>query len=343
MAIPKNFALLKIKFAAISFHQLPPNKSIQNNYFPTGWYGMFHIMSNFYINKYSCLLSLTLLIFIIACKDNKPAFEGELKLLTYNVAGLPDALSKSTPSLYTSSISKLINEYDVVHVQEDFCFHDSLILHNTHPHQTDPLPCVPHGDGLNTFSNFPIQNFKRFAWDDCFGTDCLTPKGFSYSQIALAEGLSIDFYNVHCNAGGGEEDLEARRGNIKQLTSYIQTHSQGKACIVMGDFNSRYTREGDTIRAMLDMGFTDLWLTLVRDGNIPTYGTGKLKDCSPKETAYDCEGIDKMFFRNGVGIVFTPLAYKHGDDDRYFYMANDTIPLSDHLPSYCLLKYEPEH
>ena len=27
MAIPKNFALFKIKFAAISLHQLPPNKS----------------------------------------------------------------------------------------------------------------------------------------------------------------------------------------------------------------------------------------------------------------------------------------------------------------------------
>jgi hypothetical protein len=63
----------------------------------------------------------------------------------------------------------------------------------------------------------------------------------------LAEGVYIDFYNVHTNAGTSAGDLSSRADNLSQLTSFIATHSAGNAVVVMGDTNTRYTRAGDTI------------------------------------------------------------------------------------------------
>ncbi len=286
-------------------------------------------------------LFLSIIIFLIislwlSCEREKTVYM-ELDLLSYNVAGLPEGLSSSQPALYTSLISPLLNNFSIVHVQEDFCYHDSLLLYNTHLYQTEPMPCVPNGDGLNTFSSFPILNFERIAWNDCGGADCLTPKGFSYSKIQIGDS-QIDFYNVHCNAGSNELNAAARRGNIKQLTDYIKMHSENEAVIVMGDFNSRYTREVDTIRTMFELGFSDAWIELVRNGDVPHFGDS-LKDCEPLGTSEFCEGIDKFFYRSNDKITFRPLIYKHGDDKRFTYNNIDTLPLSDHVPTYVKMEY----
>ena len=275
---------------------------------------------------------------VSSCKKEKQE-TGELILLTYNVAGLPQTISSSNPELYTSLISPLLNSFDIVHVQEDFCYHDSLLLYNKHPYKTEPnAVCVPGSDGLNTFSYYPISGLYREAWTSCTGADCYTPKGFSYSQIDI-NGVKVDFYNVHCNAGSSEESKKARRGNIRQLTDYIVNHSSGRAAVVMGDFNSRYTRDGDTIKALLDLGFTDAWIQLTRHGEIPQYGTASLTNCEPLETAADCEGVDKIFYRSNSEIEFILMEYKHGDDERFLYQGIDSLHLSDHVPTYCKVKY----
>ncbi|MCD8528628.1 MAG: hypothetical protein LRY27_01295 [Chitinophagales bacterium] len=106
------------------------------------------------------ILTLSLLI-ILSCKKEDVVDEasGSFYALTYNVAGLPEGISGSHPILYTSLISPLLNDFDIVHVQEDFCYHDSLMLYNQHPYVTNTLGCVPNGDGLNTFSNYKIKKF----------------------------------------------------------------------------------------------------------------------------------------------------------------------------------------
>ncbi len=284
-----------------------------------------------------------LIVCITACceKESITTVGGSVGCISYNVAGLPDLLSSSHPATYSSSIGSAINRFDIVHLQEDFCYHDSIMKHNKHEYVTDPMPCVPDGDGLNTLSKYPISNFQRIAWTDCTGADCLTPKGFSYSQITIYENISIDFYNIHCNAGGSDESLAARRKNIKQLTDYIKIHSPTQAIIVMGDFNSRYTREGDTIRAMLDMGFSDAWVTYIRNGEVPPYGD-KLKDCEPIGTNPNCEGIDKVFYRGNEQIALSIKDYLHGDFYGFTYNDIDSLPLSDHVPSYVQLYYDLE-
>lgn len=269
--------------------------------------------------------------------------ELEFSVLSYNVAGLPQALSSSDPERFMSAISPLLNGHDIVHVQEDFCYHDSLLLYNTHPYKTEPMPCVPDGDGLNTFSEYPISNVKRIAWTDCTAADCFTPKGFSYSQITFPDGKLLDFYNVHCNASSSVDALAARRANIKQLATYITKHSADKPVLLYGDFNCRYSRSGDSIRAILDLGFKDTWLETTRNGAIPEMNDNNLKDCDPDRNSFTCEKVDKIFFRSSDEIEISLLSFKIDDPDFYF-EGNDTLDLSDHWPLFAdfKLRYKVE-
>jgi hypothetical protein len=284
------------------------------------------------MRKYT-LLVIVFLTLILSCnKDKTYPNNGEFSVLTYNVAGLPEGInSDQFPTRHTDSIGKLINEIDIVHVQEDFCYHDKLLTHNKHLYVTETKGCVPFGDGLNTFSNYYIQNLRRYKWNQCNGTDCLTPKGFSYSQIVINPNIIIDFYNVHCNAGSDSKDLLARRKNIIQLRDYINANSSGNAVIIMGDMNSRYTRVGDTLELLKSIGFVDVWVQLMRNGNYPIKGSPSLTNCTPSKTSEYCEVVDHILYRGNDKIMLTPKDYKL-NDNRYY----DTTfyPLSDHSPMF---------
>jgi len=261
--------------------------------------------------------------------------EGEFSVLTYNVAGLPEGISGSHPSLYSAQIGRLINDYDVVNVQEDFNYHHLLSPPAKHPYRTEWEGPVPVGDGLNTFSTFPIYDLKRFPWMDCTSFDCLTPKGFSYSRIEIVKDRFVDLYNFHCNAGGSDESSQARRNNIKQLTDYIAEHSDGQAVILMGDSNNKYPRVGDDIRRMFTLSFKDVWVELVRGGVVPEQDGILLEDCADA-SAPECETIDKVFYRSSEQIEISPILYKV---EREIFQLPDGTPLSDHDPTNVKFKF----
>jgi endonuclease/exonuclease/phosphatase family metal-dependent hydrolase len=262
--------------------------------------------------------------------------EGSFTVLTYNVAGLPEGISGSRPAALTPLISPLLNDYDIVNVQEDFNYHHLLIKDVRHPYKSNFMAPVPHGDGLNLFSNFPFTDFTRKKWDACFGTDCLTPKGFTYCRIELDYEVYIDLYNVHCNAGSGEADLAARRNNIIQLCKFIDRHSAGNAALIMGDMNCRYTRTRDTIREVLNRGFKDVWIELIRDGIVPTQDGNSLSDCSINSTNTDCEVVDKIYYRSNDKIELIPLEF---DIQREKFSLPSGEWLSDHMPIYTKFRY----
>ncbi|GAA4721558.1 hypothetical protein Prum_010910 [Phytohabitans rumicis] len=95
-------------------------------------------------------------------------------------------------------------------------------------------------------------------------------------RVRLAEGVYVDFYNLHADAGSDSGDLSARAANFAQLSSFISSHSAGNAVVVMGDTNTRYTRatDGTTIRDFASAnGLTDVWVELTRGGNAPAEGS----------------------------------------------------------------------
>jgi endonuclease/exonuclease/phosphatase family metal-dependent hydrolase len=258
-----------------------------------------------------------------------PPPTGTFSVLTYNVAGLPEGLSSGNPSANTPTIGQRLGAYDVVHVQEDFNYHAVLYANDNHPYRTPTSGGAGFGDGLNTLSDYPYSDFVRDDWNSCNGTDCLTPKGFTWSRVRFAEGVYVDFYNLHPNAGTTDADLAARRANISELSSYIQANSAGNAVVVMGDTNTRYTRTGDNIRDLLSAnGLTDAWVQGVRGGTPPAAGSAALV-CDDANVTNDCEVVDKILYRGNRYVTLALDWYSNENAD--FRTAGDEM-LSDHYP-----------
>ena len=181
-------------------------------------------------------------------------------------------------------------------MQEDFNYHAALYAADTHPYRTPTSGGAGIGSGLNTVADFTYDgdDFERVRWNSCqFDSgDCLTPKGFTFMRTRLAEGVYVDLYNLHTNAGTNPGDLTSRADNLSQISAFIATHSAGNAVLVMGDTNTRYTRSGDTIAEFAAAnGLTDAWVQLERGGVPPVKGSDPL--LCPEDT---CEVVDKILY-----------------------------------------------
>ncbi|MCO5233451.1 MAG: endonuclease/exonuclease/phosphatase family protein [Chitinophagales bacterium] len=250
-----------------------------------------------------------------------------LNTITYNVAGLPEGLSSSEPLKNTEEIGRRLNAYNLVVVQEDFNYNHLLYKTAKHANKTSWMGPVPIGDGLNLLGEYKISGLKRIKWKRCNGADCLTPKGFFYSQIEIVDGVKIDVYDLHTNAGSDKKDYESRTANILQVFEYIQEHSDGRPILVMGDFNSRYTRAVDTLEIFQQLNLTDTWIEYVRKGIFPTKGAESLMDCTDPLSP-NCETVDRIFYRSNEQVKFKLIGYNKARDE----FQRDGEDLSDHIP-----------
>lgn len=263
---------------------------------------------------------------------------GTFSVLTYNIAGLPESLSSApTPrESSTTEIGRRIAPYDIVHVQEDFNYHARLYAADTaHPYRTPTSGGAGIGSGLNSLSKdaYDEDEFTRVRWNSCqFDSgDCLTPKGFTFARQRLADGVYVDFYNLHTNAGTNAGDLAARADNLRQLTAFITTHSAGNAVVVMGDTNTRYTRTGDTIAEFAAAnGLTDAWVERIRGGIPPAKGSDPLLcDQSGPTVPNTCELVDKVLYRGSTLVSLHATSY---DNEHAAFLTGDGLMLSDHDP-----------
>ncbi|UXY23246.1 jacalin-like lectin [Streptomyces cynarae] len=263
------------------------------------------------------------------------ADSGTFRVLSYNVAGLPEGISSApTPrQSSTTTIGSRLGPYDIVQVQEDFNYHAYLYASDSHPYRTPTSGGAGVGSGLNTLSAVPYDtdDFERVHWNSCQydSGDCLTPKGFTFMRERLAEGVYVDFYNLHTNAGTNDGDLASRADNLNQLTDFIKTHSAGNAVVVMGDTNTRYTRSGDTIAEFAAAnGLTDAWVKLVRGGTPPAKGSDPLL-CDENAVTNSCEVVDKILYRGSRLVSLGATAY---NNEHTGFLTDDGKMLSDHDP-----------
>ncbi|MFD2555814.1 endonuclease/exonuclease/phosphatase family protein [Sphingobacterium tabacisoli] len=271
--------------------------------------------------------------------DVEDAHQGTIQVLTYNVAGLPQRISSADTPRKTSmeTIGKFLNNYDIVNVQEDFNYNSYLFSTALHPYKTVHKGKVPFGDGLSTLSKFPILEYRRIPWRACHGSDCLTPKGFSYIQVQLAKTITIDLYNLHANAHDTRRSARARRDNLNQLAQYIHDHSLGRPLLVMGDFNAHYGYGEDNMLDFLKKtALRDVWVELKNRNEIPAI--------DPLFVAKDMlsltnktESLDRILYRNNPHFKFTPTLY---DIDKKVFRNEIDQPLSDHLAVIVNLKWE---
>ncbi|KAF8647472.1 hypothetical protein AX16_006677 [Volvariella volvacea WC 439] len=279
-------------------------------------------------------------IFALSCYTISSAqVRGSFRVLSYNIAGLPELLSSGKPSRNTPLIGARLGPYDVINVQEDFNYHAALYAANNHPYRTPTSGGAGFGSGLNTLSNYPYIDLECVTWKDCNlnSGDCITPKGFTFKRVRVSEGFYLDVYNLHTDAGSDSGDISARSKNFAQLTSFIASWSAGMPVVAMGDTNARYTRSGDseTLRTFLsNTETTDSWIESVRGGSYPEVGSESLACPYPfpagtlKSAQSICEPVDKIFIRSSPLVTITS-TYSNDNDA---FLDSDNLPLSDHYP-----------
>ena len=216
----------------------------------------------------------------------------------------------------------------------DYEYHDNLTAADLHPYVSAHNGTVGLGDGLVTLSNFAQTDFYRGAWQACtYGRgDCLTPKGFTAMRIDIAEGVSIDLYNLHNNGGRAEADRSARSLQADQLTAFIAGYSEGNAVIVAGDTNALYATADDAVRVLPERhGLRDVWVDMHCGGRPPDQGSAARVEClAPADPPnYSCELTEKVFYRSSALLKLTPTAYTDLTADFY---DHTKAPLSEHVP-----------
>ncbi|CCH44616.1 putative secreted protein [Wickerhamomyces ciferrii] len=244
------------------------------------------------------------------------ALAGSFNILTFNVAGLPQALQGNgipiDKDIATEHIGKafkdLKDDLDVIHVQEDFHYNDILYKYDNHPYRSQTSGDVPIGSGLNTLSNFPFS--------------------ISIEINGIIEGAIVNFINLHSDAGTKDQDNDARNKNLQQVANYIDQFLHDEAVIIFGDFNSRYYYPPDNIEVFrLQNGLKNPWVDLERNGIEPIKGQPVPK-CSLPATNNSCEVVDKVFYRGSKTIELKAEDFRYADD-LFTYEGHQ---LSDHNP-----------
>lgn len=142
----------------------------------------------------------------------------------------------------------------------------------------------------------------------------------------------MDVYNLHMDAGDHSGDSSARKSNFDQLAKAIADRSDpaGRAVIVMGDTNSRYTRPLDNLSQFLSQTkLIDTWVELVRNGKAPASTDPALLCADPIPTTTNCEVVDKVFYRNGKSVTLRPSDWQYLAEE---FVDSSGKPLSDHAP-----------
>jgi len=251
---------------------------------------------------------------------------GELRLVSYNIAGLPvkSLFEGRSVQRDAAEIGRQVRAagYDLLAVQEDFSNYRPLRRALGAPHYSFSKGNVPAGDGLDVFSQRPIYNVARVPWARSYGgftygaADEYTPKGFMRATMALAPGAYVDIYNLHAVAGAYTEweapwhepttAGEVRRAGFEQLRDYIQEHSAGRALILLGDFNSVLWKVPDGLYDTLiePLGLKDTWAELFNGGKMAYDGQGDWQGGATRD-AGSAEHIDKILYRSGGAVEFT--------------------------------------
>lgn len=288
-------------------------------------------------------LSLLFCVFGFSADAQSDAFV--VKMANYNVAGMPK-FDGTDGAANHKLIADYITEsgFDIVAVQEDFAYNKSLVSNLAgFDYFTNHFGSIPGGDGLNIFSDgMAIYNEERRPWKDAFGDiaegDILTPKGLLYTVIEVADGVYVDFYNIHADAFDTLGSVLARKSNFEQVADMIEENSQknNRPVIVTGDFNSFFHVTSDMDSKMYEIfyercGMKDAWVELHNDGNY--------HDFSQWDHTADAywgvwDSVEKFLYRDGGGVAVNPVEFK------YTWLKNsENENISDHAMAECVFEF----
>lgn len=285
---------------------------------------------------------------------------GEFTAVALNVDGLPQkvafvTLNEDGPgSDGTKKISQYLASkgYDFIGCSEDFNYHGSLM-----ESLSDAYDCGTHRgslslwelsipfdtDGLELLwktSTCAATNESWTRWNDRTDTDGnqYVKKGYRHYDMTLANGQVLDVYVLHMDAG---DATNSREGQWRQLAAAINSADSNRPKIIIGDTNSRWTREDIKANFMdlLNTGLiaSDVWVEFCRDGIYPTTDMADLTDSSNPTDYYNYEVVDKIIYINPTAantLQLVPQSFKIEQDYIYDTIDHDgnTKALGDHKP-----------
>jgi endonuclease/exonuclease/phosphatase family metal-dependent hydrolase len=152
-------------------------------------------------------------------------------------------------------IQALLSDYDLVGLQEDFDEAGHAALTEGTPHAEVRWFSAPfdaqrvYGSGLSLLLPQPASDYQEEHYAECNGvidgsSDCLASKGFQTATLMLG-GEPLHVLNTHHEAGGGEADEAARRTQVEQVVTTVESYAEDHAFLMTGDFNLRPSDPAD--------------------------------------------------------------------------------------------------
>lgn len=229
--------------------------------------------------------------------------ETQFNVLTYNVQMRPvlDNNKYKAPR-----ISRRLNRYNIVSLQESFSEKKRLMQFATHPfkaHYMDKRHMFSLADsGLSTLSRFPILLTKKEHYRSYAGlSDSVASKGILLTRLDV-NGQVLDLYNTHMQAGSSDKENFARLDQAAQVIEFVNTHSPSThSVMLLGDFNMGPFRPGKAYADYSPLSYDNERDMLLRTNSfqliVDYLGLTDMKDSlfDPKDD------IERIYFRSGCG------------------------------------------
>ena len=190
-------------------------------------------------------------------------------------------------------------------------------------------------DGLNLLwnKNHTMSGESWTGWEQSYGkftngADELITKGYRKYTITFNGNIEVDFFIFHMDAETDADSNAARASQWEQLCKVILSSKNGRPKIVMGDTNSRYTRDdilGLFTNPIIEAGnytVSDVWVEKCKSGVYPVLGSDALMVSS---LGYrKGEIVDKVLYLNPThgGVKLVPQSIKF----------DTSYKLGDHVP-----------
>ena len=200
---------------------------------------------------------------------SKGAESFDVKVITYNVAGLPNFITFNRNLAPTaerfSRIGDRLQQYDIIGIQEAFIPAREIIEKKLGEyyvvHGADVGKVKLMGSGVYIYSKWTVTQSHYEKWQHLADADALSLKGFVSATVNVSPGLAIDVYNVHGQTGKSPDKVVMKLKNYERLARYMeyQSGNSGRPVLLIGDFN---VKDGDPVWKSIAEG---MGLTMIPD------------------------------------------------------------------------------
>ena len=292
-----------------------------------------------------------------------------------NVDGLPNkiltiTLNEDGPGeAGTGKISQYLasKNYDFIGCSEDFNYNGTLMGQLSSNYSCGAtratlsasglsLSMLVNGfrfdtDGLNLIwknSTCSAANESWTQWNSMKETDGnqYVKKGYRHYDMTI-DGQTFDVYILHMDAGDTNATA-SREDQWRQLAAAINSADATRPKLIIGDTNSRWTREDITANFMnqlnANLTASDVWVEFYRNGIYPTTDMADLTDKSDPTNYSNYEIVDKIIYINPKAantLQLVPQSFSIEQDYIYDTIDHDgnTKALGDHNPVVVEFKY----